>query len=76
MDLYIFYKAVKLGETTCRVESRNKLTIMNALKMAQLCTANKSINICEGMNYVKCLIKYLICIIYERCKWPCTHWSR
>lgn len=68
MDWYISYKAVKLRESTCGVKSRDELTIVLALKTAQLCTANKKINIGEGMNYFKCLIKYLICITHERYK--------
>lgn len=74
IDWYIFYKAVKLRESRCGVKSRNELTIVIALKMAQFCTANKKINIWEGMNYIKCLIEYLICITHERCKWDCYTW--
>lgn len=43
MNWCIFYKAVKLGEDTYGVESRNKL--VTALKMDKLSAANKRINI-------------------------------
>lgn len=46
-----------LRESSCGVESRSKLTIKKGLKMAQLFTVNKRINIWEGMDYFKCLIK-------------------
>lgn len=48
---------------------------MMELKMAQLFTVNKRINIWDGMDYFKCLIKNPICIIHERCKWAHTHAS-
>lgn len=52
-----FYKGVTLRGSWCGVDSRSKITVMMELKMAQLFTVNKRINIWDRMDYFKCLIK-------------------